>query len=249
LSLKFISLLFILSLTINLVRAEQPAYINLATYIEPPYVSLIDGEFIGINIDVIKLLAKKLNKKINYINCPFARCMSLAKDGDVDLVISIKKSAERMKFLTYLDKPYNTQYFPLNFFVKKNSQININHYDDLKDLRIGTIRAALYYDKFDQDHSLNKIEVPTYRQLVQLLLKGRIDTFLEREESVVPWIDKNTYEQQINIANYQHSKSVESFIAISKKSSLIKELSEINKAQDQLINNGDIKALFDKPHQ
>lgn len=241
---KSIKLLLVLSLIFHCAHAKQNNVINLATYLEPPYANFVNDEFVGINVDITKAIAHKLNKSINYINCPFARCMSLMKDGTVDMIVGIKKTDERSQYVTYLDAPYNTQYYPLKFFVRKDSEFTIEKYEDLKNLRIGTIRGALYFEQFDNDKALNKVEVLNYYQLIQLVLKERIDTFLEREESITPWITTDMYLNHIRLAQYQYNKAVESYIAISKNSPLIVELASFNQAQQTLLDAKQIQSIF-----
>jgi len=216
----------------------------MAVYIEPPYADVSNGQYVGVNIDIVKLIAQKLNRRIIFTECPFIRCMSLMRTGSVDLIVGIKKAKERAKYVSYLDEPYNVQYFPLNFYILKDSNHNIKQYDDLKHLRIGTIRGALYFERFDRDNKLLKTTVTTYEQLIKLLMKERIDTFIEREESITPWVKSDVYSQKFKKAEYQYSKAVGSYIAISQKSSLIEEISKINDIQNQLIATGAIKQIF-----
>ncbi|MDG1751307.1 MAG: transporter substrate-binding domain-containing protein [Thalassotalea sp.] len=223
--------------------AEQSDMLYVATYNEPPYSYLVDNKYTGIHINIITLLAKKLDKRVTFIQCPFARCLSLLENGQADAIIGIRKTEERSQFLAYLDGPFSTQNFPLQFYIRQDSELDISNYCDLSSLRIGTLRAATYFDKFDHDTSLNKVEVVNHNQLIQMLLKDRIDTFLEREESVKPWIDHVDYQQKIKLANYLYNKSVDSYIALSKKSPFVKDIAQFSQMQKQLLDSDEIQAL------
>lgn len=225
--------------------AENKASLIVATYIEPPYSYYVDDELTGIHVKIITLLTEKLNKQVQFVQCPFARCLSFLENGQADVIIGIRKTTERLQYLTYLDQPISTQTFPLQFYIRQDSDLNIANYSDLAKLRIGTLRAATYFDRFDRDQSLNKVEVVNYNQLIQMLLKDRIDTFLEREESVKPWIDHVDYKQKIKLADYLYNKSVDGYIAFSKKSTFINEIEQFSLMQNQLIKNGDIQAIRD----
>ncbi|WP_448550096.1 substrate-binding periplasmic protein [Thalassotalea fusca] len=216
----------------------------MAVYIEPPYADVSNGQYVGVNIEIVTLIAQRLNRQVNFTECPFIRCMSLMRTGTVDLIVGIKKDKERAKYVSYLDEPYNVQYFPLNFYLLKDSNHNIKQYDDLKNLRIGTIRGALYFERFDRDNELLKTTVTTYEQLIKLLMRKRIDTFIEREESITPWVKSDVYNQRFKKAEYQYSKAVGSYIAVSKKSPLIKKIAQINEIQNQLIQTGAINQIF-----
>ena len=218
--------------------------INMAIYIEPPYADYENGQFYGVNVDIVNLIAKQLNKQVKYTKCPFIRCMSLMETGKVDIIVGIKKTEERARYVSYLNTPYNIQYYPLNFYLLNGSDHTIHTYQDLKNLRIGTIRGALYFDEFDKDTSLSKTTVTTYEQLIQLLLRGRIDTFIEREESVLPWVNNDIYRARFKKAKYQYSTAVGSYIGISKLSPLINDIERINQIQQSLLDAGHIKQVF-----
>ncbi len=245
---EILVLLLITTVSLNIAHAKSQPPITVAIYLEPPYAKLQENKLQGINVDIIELFAKKLNRKINYLTCPFARCISLLKGGNADMIVGIKQSLEREKYLTFLEQPFHRQDFPLKFYLLKDSPVNITDYDDLAHLRIGTIRGALYFERFDNDKALNKVEVINYSQLIQLLIKGRIDTFLEREESINPWIDRKFYLNNIRLAKYQYGNSVDSYIAISKKSPLMDQLTLLNNTQQQLVDSGMIKAIYLKWH-
>ncbi|GLX77760.1 ABC transporter substrate-binding protein [Thalassotalea insulae] len=220
--------------------------IKVGVYIEPPYVNYVNNEFVGINIDIIKSFAQRLNTELIYTPCPFIRCILLVKEGQIDVVVGIQKSPERAKYMQFLAQPFSIQYYPLNFYLLQDSQLTINNYNDLKKLRIGTIRGALYFDTFDQDNALIKMPVTTYEQLIQLLLKGRIDTFPEREESITPWLSPDNTKQQLKAASFHFQKAVGSYFAISKKSQLVDQLQRLNDIQQLLITSGKIDEIYEK---
>ena len=239
-------LFWLIFIIVTASKALASSQINMAIYIEPPYADYADGEYYGVNVDIVKLIAQKLNKTVKYTKCPFIRCMSLMQTGDVDIIVGIKRTTERAEYVEYLHSPYNIQYFPLNFFLSSHSKITIKQYKDLEGLRIGTIRGALYFDKFDQDTSLAKTTVTTYEQLIQLLLRNRIDTFIEREESIRPWVNNDIFKSKFKKADYKYSTAVGSYIAISQKSLLMKQISMINNIHEHLLESGEIDNVFSR---
>ena len=69
-----------------------------------------------------------------------------------------------------------------------------------KDLRIGLLRGAAYFDQLDNDATLIKVKVSTIEQLIGMLLKGRIDTFLGREESINPIIERIRFKHKLKVS-------------------------------------------------
>ncbi|QBG34676.1 substrate-binding periplasmic protein [Litorilituus sediminis] len=243
---RLLTLLIFLSAPF-LVCAQTPATIQIATYIEPPFADIVDGQYVGRNIRIAKLLAKSYQKNVNFIYCPMARCLLMLKTGQADMIISILKTPERSEYLDFIKPPIVEQIHPINFYTQKNSAITINTYDDLKHLIVGSIRGSRYFERFDRDNKLEKVQFNDRKQMIQMLLKGRIDAFIAREESILPLVDEQTYDEQFTKQAYQFSKPVYGYIAISKKSPFAKESQLISAKITKLLKNGDIRAAINTP--
>ncbi|WP_111979461.1 substrate-binding periplasmic protein [Algibacillus agarilyticus] len=220
--------------------------ITVATHIEPPLINIENGMFVGQNADIARLLAQSINKKISFIKCPFARCLAMAEKGQADMMIAIRKTAERETYLDFLSQPFSSHILPVRFYVRKNSKLDINQYDHLLGLKIGMLRGATFFERFDQDHTLQKITLPNHNLLVSMLIKGRIDTFLGREVSIEARTDKETYQNEMKMAPYIYQKKVDAYIAVSKKSPLRKQVPALSKNLITLLNNGAIEKLLIK---
>jgi polar amino acid transport system substrate-binding protein len=238
----FISLLFFSSLTF----AEQKDIIRIATHIEPPMVDFIDGKYVGKNIKVISLLAKALNKKLHFLKCPVARCLAMIRNGQADMIVGIRKTPTREEYIGYLERPFDIQHFPLRFYLPFDSKLQIKHAEDLNNLSIGVLRGFTYFDSFDHNHELNKVAVTNHSQLINMLLSKRIDTFIEREESIIPLIDRKTYKTKIKLAQYRYDKSVDSYIGVSKMSHFYKDIDLVSQKLAELLDNGAIAEIFTK---
>ena len=224
--------------------AKEP--VRLVTHIEPPYSYIQHDQFVGININLMEELTKRLGRELSITLCPIARCLVMLEKGQADFLIGLRKTPQRVKHLHFLELPYNVQHFPLKFFMPADSKLQLKEYKDLNGLKIGVLRGASYFPRFDNDESLVKVSASTHEQLVNLLLKNRIDTFLERTESIRPWLSHETYQKQIRYADYEYRDSVKSYIAMSKKSPLITELKQINAIQKAMLDEGFVRQLFDK---
>lgn len=192
--------------------------LNVAVFIEPPYVDLIDNELVGENIDIITLLANSLQLKPVFLQCPPVRCLTMIRQGQADLMMGLSKLPERETDLIFLNPPYLVQQQPLRFFTLKEKNLTISKFSDLEDLLVGVLRGAAYFDRFDTNQSIKKVDVTSREQLVNMLLKGRIDTFLEREESVLPLLSEAKYQTKLVKADYQYNKPIDSYVALSKHS-------------------------------
>lgn len=228
------------------ITAQPIASIIVAMHIEPPFSDIVDGKFIGENIDIANALAAKTNKKAQFIYCPPARCFALLQTGQADMMIAVRKTAVRENFLLYLEPAIKIQHLPLRFYIRANNKISLKSYEDLQPLKVGVLRGVSYFDKFDHDTQLTKIPLSSYQQLISMLLKGRIDTFLEREESITPWVDQEVYKSQIKLATFSYDNSVGSYIAMAKKSPLSSEISQFSQALQALSVSGELADILKK---
>lgn len=238
------ALIFLSSLSCHSVSANRLDTIIVAVHIEPPAIDFVDNRFVGRNVEVARALASALGKKVTFVNCPFARCFNMMKNGQADLLIGLRMVEERKAFVSYLPTPIQIQHLPLKFYVSRSSDIEINCYQDLATLTIGVLRGGSYFEPFDQDKNLQKIAATNHKQLIDLLLKKRIDTFLEREESVHPWIDRQRFEQEFRIAHYQYDNAVASYIGLSKKSPHHKDFAKFSSALEVLVTSKAFDHLF-----
>lgn len=239
--------LFFLFLSFSLFSHAQAQTVRVAVYNEPPFAEYKDGQFTGEYIDLAYLFAKSINANVDFLTCPFVRCMSLVKKGDADMIFGIKRTPAREEEYAFLDQPYTTQHFPLQFYTLKSRQIKIDRHEDLSDLLIGTIRGSVYYPKFDLDHQLNKVSVTSSQQLLELLIKQRIDTFIEREDSLLLFLRQDKkYQYQIVANKYMHDEEVEEHLALSKRSFIYQYRKQLSRNLQQLIDNGDIDKVLIK---
>ncbi len=235
-------LLFLIVLVCPVTLASE-GKLTVATFIEPPFAFLVDNEFVGEHVEIVKTLSKSLNLTPIFIRCPFARCLTLVEQGKADLIFGLKKLPEREKNLIFLHPPYMVQHFPLRFFTLASKEIEINNIDDLKHLTVGVLRGGSYFELFDNNSMIEKVELNSREQLVNMLLRGRIDTFIEREESILPFLSIEEYYQKFSLANYQYDKAANSYIAISKHSNVKYLAKSLSEQLNKLVSNGTIETI------
>jgi ABC-type amino acid transport substrate-binding protein len=218
----------------------------VAVFLEPPYLTLVNDQLIGEHVDIVNLLASAIKFKPIFIECPPVRCLAMVKQGKADMMIGLSKSLAREKDMIFLKPAYHIQKQPLHFYTSKDKNIRINSYTDLKKLMIGTLRGAMYFSYFDNDNTLKKVQVTSRKQLVSMLLKGRIDTFLEREETVIPLLTASQYQHKINVEKYQYNKPINSYIVISKQSKVKSYAEQLAHALAKAMADGTIDKIRTK---
>jgi ABC-type amino acid transport substrate-binding protein len=242
--MKYLTQLFILLLFYSSWALAYKKEIKIATVQGLPFSDIVDNEVVGANIEISTLLAKSINLKPTFIPCPFARCLSMVQQGEADMIMSLKKLPERENDLIFLHPSYMTQHDPLRFFTLASRKIKINNFVDLNKLIVGTLRGARYFDAFDQSKSITKVELTSHQQLVQMLLHNRIDTFIDRENSILAFSLLEDVQQKFSLADYQYDTAINAYIAISKNSNIKHYEERLSKELQKLITNDTINNIL-----
>jgi len=230
---------FIIILLANTALAETNK-LKVAVFLEPPFVDLVANKLVGESIDIAHLLAESIGLTPVFIQCPPMRCLTMVKLGQADMMVGLSKSLTREKYFIYLTPPYLLQHQPLRFFTLKQDNLTIKTLSDLDPLLVGTLRGAIYFPLFDQNKTIKKVELTSRKQMVNMLLKGRIDTFLEREESVLPLLSTSEYQNKFTIADYGYNQPINSYIVISKRSRVKGYANELSQALAKALSDGTI---------
>ena len=139
----------------------------------PPYQHLGPTPY-GTHITALEKLAGLLDKNLAYIQSSnFARCVSMLQNGKVDVIAGFNKNAARERFAFYAPFKAADDRIVITRF-----ETSINAYSDLKGLVIGVPRGTTYFNKFDNDKTLNKVEIHNPRTGIKLLKMKRIDAIL-----------------------------------------------------------------------
>ena len=210
----------------------------------PPY-TIINGEHItGIDIVLVNTIAKKLNYRIEYLPCPWKRCLKLMKQGKIDLLSGVYKRPEREEYMWFL-QPHYVQ-ATNSFYINKYNSLQINQYSDLKNISIGIERGTGVFEPFDSDASLNKHEVNKLSLAIKMTRLGRLDTFVGATIPTDYLLLKKNYHKdfkraQLTITN----EGTQGFITLSKRSRYHSKKNAFNEVLQGLKESGEIKRIID----
>lgn len=211
----------------------------------PPRKIIEGKEVTGIDADILREVAKRMNMKIKFKKCPWKRCQILIKGGEVDFITSIFKTAEREVFLHFIDPPYATKVtYP--FYIRANSKVLIQKYEDLYKYKIGDVRGALSFPRYNKDTKIERHIVTYDKQLPKILIHKRIDAFIG-QESQIDYIIKSGGYINITKSPYKNvSETSPSYMALSKNSKHVKLIPQFSKVMKQLIDEGKIEEIMGK---
>lgn len=150
----------------------------------PPWLYRTPGQpqqLRGFLVDLWTPLFARLGVQLTVIgDLPFKRCLRAVADGQIDFALAAYKDEERARMLAF-SAPYKT--FTPQVFYRAAKPLPIKSRADLKRWRGCGKNGASYvhYGLGPQDLDLG---ARNYRQLIEKLLLGRCDYFVEELETL-----------------------------------------------------------------
>jgi polar amino acid transport system substrate-binding protein len=225
------------------VFAEEMPVLSMGFDNSPPYSYKDEqGKAKGTLITIAEQLAKEAGVNIEFVFCPWARCVSLAKHGQIDLLPGLSRNNERERDLLFLNPPIFNTSAAYGFYVLDHV-IKISNYADLSQLVIGKLRGSQHFPKFDADITLTVVEAPDIQTLFALLQNGRIDTFIHTHESVVAYLEEYDEQHRIQQADYVEVVSGRGYFVLSKHSGKTELAPALSRSLAHLEQSGVFDAL------
>ena len=126
---------------------------RIGIYENNPFQDYINGQPFGIEVDIIKKVATKLNCKVEFSNIPWKRQFVEAQSGKIDIIMGAAKRKEREDYLYYL-WPYINEPSTIVFLEKNANKFNNfslkNLTNDKSNLSIGVVIGVVYSDEYEE---------------------------------------------------------------------------------------------------
>jgi polar amino acid transport system substrate-binding protein len=207
-----------------------------------------DEKIDGVNVAVIRMLLEPLGVKVDARqNSNWRRCLKEAELGNVDMLSGFKTS-KRQQFLTYLDAPVIRESIYLYYPIEH--PLVFTDWKSLASLRVGSLMGDSFGNKVDAAlHEYPNLElVSTQDQNLLKLADNRLDVVPMGKLSGQLDVQRLGLEGKIG-----HTKTDVSdfwYLAISKKSPLVKWLPLLNQRLDRLLKDpGMVLELVERYHQ
>ena len=235
-SIKFFTIIFVLLFLFSCGKKSEDTIVVGIFPNFPPFEYLDNGELVGLDVDIMNLLAKKINKKVIFKQMQSIGIMFALQSNKIDAIISAMTITEERKKQVDFTEPYFTSKQVI--IVKKNDN-SIKNVEDLKIKKIG-VQLATTGDLFISNFTKNKVQFNSGAVAVMGLNSGRVDAVVLDKEPAVKLVK-----------NYQNLKILdilaidESYgIAVNKNNRQL--LSELNKALKEIKNSGELKIIEEK---
>lgn len=130
----------------------------------------------GLAIDVTRTVLERAGYEVQAAILPWARIVDGAKTGEYDITTSLFADVEMEKYLHYAEPFYTTE---VRFIRRKGEDIVFDGLESLQPYSIAVGSGFLYEPGFDAAEYLNKFEVTTTLQGIQMLAAGHVDLTLD----------------------------------------------------------------------
>ncbi len=210
----------------------------------PPWVVVDEEEVGGVDVEIIKEVAQRLGIKLVILDCPWKRCLRMMQDGQIDIMSSLFKRPDREQFMHFIEPPYLEESTTV-FYVTKGNQHILNKYSDLYKLEVGITRGVSYFPKFDNDTQIKKTELVKAPQLLNMLVEKRIDTVPAEESYFDYTLVMEGFSEQIEKTKLKvTNKKEKTYFALSKKSSFVEQLPQLQDTLDEIVKEGLIQSIY-----
>jgi len=161
----------------TLCRADDAEPLRVMTDLWPPFrMEGENGRLQGLDIDLLDELSRRTGLRFEVQRAPWARGLAALEQGSADLMTGLARTPERERYIRYLDAPYYA--CSPRFYASPALAMRLNDYASLRGLRIGYVLESVYFQPFDDDQALDKVGVSNESQLLEMLVRGRIDALV-----------------------------------------------------------------------
>lgn len=224
--------------TVSCVSLEYPPLIQKSA----------SGKVEGLAVDVVTSVFSKIGQTVEVEVYPWARSLSLVKDGERDCIFTIFRSAEREQFLDFNKESIIPQLVYL--YAKKGGTATFSgDWEAMKGHKFGTVIGINYGPVFEKAKpTLTIDEVKTLDQNFRKLVSGRTD-----------FVPSNLYTASFTLGQPESKDyagdvvklptlvdSVPSYIAFSKAKKLTALRDKFDVEFKKFLASGEYKKLLDK---
>lgn len=145
----------------------------------PPFSYLEEGEYKGIDVDILKEASKRLGVEIKIQFYPWARAMAKVKKGEANAIFGVYRNSDREQYFYYADEPLS--YETAVLVVPESSTRKANMLEDIEGWRVAQLRDTSYSDQFDAYMQIERVWVHANKQSLELLNRKRVDAAIFNE--------------------------------------------------------------------
>ena len=139
----------------------------------PPFQWEDAGEVTGIDADIIREVCRRLGIGLKFRVMPWKKALKSAEDADISGLAAALHTENRAEHLYYTRENVHIQKNVI--MIRKDSDLSIRGFDDLRTIKTGVVRDFSYGPEFDNIRGLNKEVYGDQKELLRMLAARRID--------------------------------------------------------------------------
>lgn len=243
----------ILTILALLALLAAPAFaetLRYAVFPAPPFIIFNQDDtsenIRGIDVDIARTVAERMNVRLEFIPCTWARALTLMKSGNADILSSAFRKPDREEYMRYIETPLLEQ-LPVAFYIRSGSDVRINRFEDLYAVdSVGVLHGASYFARFDKDPTIRRTVVNTQDQLFEMLLAGRFDCaagYVPRENY---YLSQVSFRGQVERSVFVHNEYSPTYMTVSRRSAFMKRFDEMNQIVTQLVEDGTVRDITER---
>ncbi|BBP81283.1 MULTISPECIES: substrate-binding periplasmic protein [unclassified Pseudomonas] len=229
-----------LLLGITCASAEERPPLRVMTDYWPPFRMEGEGGALhGLDIDLLNEIARRTGLRFDVQRAPWARGLAALQSGSADLMTGLARTPERERYIDYLPTPYYA--CAPRLYGTPELARRITRYEQLRGPTIGYVLESAYFQPFDSDAGLHKSGVSNEQQLLEMLLRGRLQLVIGTDCQVDYELRDPRLAGRIVRTGYQPDTRTELFIGFTQQQSLAEEKDRIASALQQMLDEGWVK--------
>lgn len=139
----------------------------------PPLSYTVDGEAMGISIQLVREASERLGIEPVFVHQPFIRLLVSVREGTLDSMVDLYETPERAKFLYFAERSATSEH--IHLYVPRDNPARIETLEDAKLHSVGAVRGYYYGELVDDELRDKLYMVKDCRVLYGMLLEGRFD--------------------------------------------------------------------------
>ena len=142
----------------------------------------------GIAGDILKLIIKKTDIKVEYVSDEWSILLNDFKTNNIDLLPATYYTDKRAKYGLY-----SKSFFKMKEYIYiKQSNSSIKSFDDLKYKKIAIIKDYGTIPKIKKEYpTIEIIETNNMEESINFVLDGKVDAYVDAQIGVVDFLNKN----------------------------------------------------------
>lgn len=218
-------------------QAEEPPALLVMTDIWPPFrMQDGDGALSGLDIDLLDQLSQRTGLRFEVQRAPWARGLAALQNGKADLMTGLAKTPDREGYIDYLQQPYYA--CAPRFYAAPAQAKALQNYSQLTGLTIGHVLESAYFEPFDSDQQLRKTAVNTENQLLEMLVRGRLQTVIGTDCQVDYELRDARWNGRIAKAAFRPVARTDLYIGFSRQRGLQAQYQQVSQALAQMQAEG-----------